>query len=238
MMSNVNNFLVTFVMYMLNTLDYVHAQEYPIRRSHLTLSAFCSVHSVVSILSLILPKVHNTIIICIYYRVTVYVLVKQAYSTLQIGVSLLLTLAASIVISVSWTLSVSEFTFWFCTPFVNTITKSTANSIIVLSIFYSTHIFSIFVDGTLSLFIYQHLKKRDKLFEGNNKRLSRSVAVGRRLMLLTILRVFVTIMVFPLIVSPLLFPRHPHIYLCLQLAYIISYSTSDLYAYTVTRMNG
>ena len=238
MMSNVNNILVIFVMVMLNTIDYVHASDYPIRRSYLTLSVFCYTHSVISILSLILPKIHNTVIISIYYRVTVNALVKQAYSTLQIGLALLIAFTASTVISVCWTLSVSEFTFWFCTPFLNTITKSPAKSIIIITIFYSAHIFSLFVDGLLSFFIYKHLKKRDKLFDRGSKKVSHSVTVGRRLKLINILRVSVAILMLPLVVSPLLFPTHHNIYLCVQLVYIISCSTADFYTYTVTRLNG
>ena len=237
MMSNVNNFLIFFVLIMLNTLDYVHAHEYPIRRSFLKLSVFCYVHSVISIVSLILPKVHNTVITCIYYRVTVYALVKQAYSTLQIGVSLLIALVLSIVISVGWTLIVLKFTFWFCTPFVNTITKSPTNGIIIITIFYLTHISSILVDGLLSFFIYKHLRRRDKQFGRCNKTVSHSMKVGKRLMLFTILRVLVVILLLPVVASPLLLPRHHNIYLCAQIAYIISCSTADFYVYTVTRMN-
>ena len=150
----------------------IFQHNYPFVVRNISKYLVCQVYAALAILTQLTP-IHNRILIAaLYYRVTVYAMVKQPYEFRQFASIIALMKVASIAVAATWVYHIDEYNSFFCIPFRFPQTWSTSPSFIVIAstLLISINIIVLAVTIVLYVTIVKHVAGHTKSLNMANTR--------------------------------------------------------------------
>ena len=111
----------------------IFQHNYPFVVKNISKYLVCQLYAALVILAQLTPNQNRILIAALYYRVTVYAMVKQPYEFRQFASIIALMKVASIVVAATWVYHIDEYNSFFCIPFRFPQTWSTSPSFSVIA---------------------------------------------------------------------------------------------------------